>query len=123
MSYCKVMVVDDEKTISGFLQRKMTKLGYTVFVADDGEDALHQAFSHSPDVILLDVKLPKLSGIEVCRKLKDDERTKRIPIIILSAKAQSAEIQEGFEAGADRYLCKPVSFPQILAEIRNLEDL
>ncbi len=114
----KILVVDDEESISSYLQRKFTKMGFTVYIAGDGEEALKQAFSNLPDIILLDVKLPKLTGTEVLRILKSDERTKRIPIIVLSAKAQSFEIQQGLEAGADRYLCKPVSFPDILREIQ-----
>lgn len=114
----KILVVDDDKPISSYLQRKFTKLGYTVYVAEDGEKAVKQALSNLPDIILLDVKLPKFSGIEVCKRLKADERTKDIPILMLSAKAQSFEINEGLEAGADKYLCKPMSFPAILNEIR-----
>jgi len=118
-----ILVVDDEDAISSYLQRKLTKLGYRVSVADDGETALALAFSTLPDIILMDVKLPKLTGTEVCRQLKADERTRTIPVLLLSAKAQPAEIQEGIEAGADKYLCKPISFPDILAEIRSFENL
>jgi two-component system phosphate regulon response regulator PhoB/two-component system alkaline phosphatase synthesis response regulator PhoP len=114
--------VDDEQPIHTYLKRKFSKLGYAVFIAEDGESALTQAFSHLPDIILLDVKLPKLNGIEVCKRLRSDERTKHIPVIILSAKAQSEEIAEGLEAGADRYLCKPVGFPDILKEIQIFEN-
>jgi DNA-binding response OmpR family regulator len=113
-----ILVVDDEHTINAYLQRKLTKLGYTVYVAEDGETALEQAFKLLPDLILLDVKLPRLDGCEVCRRLKSDERTKGIPVFVLSAKAQRMEIQEGIEAGADKYLCKPMSFPDILKEIQ-----
>jgi len=118
-----ILVVDDEDTISSYLQRKLTKIGYRVSVAEDGETALALAFSMQPDLILMDVKLPKLTGTEVCRQLKGDERTRTIPVLLLSAKAQPAEIQEGIEAGADKYLCKPISFPDILAEIREFENL
>ncbi len=122
MTKQKILVVDDEKTISSYLQRKLGKLGYTVYLAEDGEKALELAFSHFPDLVLLDVKLPRLDGYEVCRRLKADERTRSIPVLILSAKAQQAEIQRGFEAGADRYLCKPMSFPDILKQIQSFEN-
>jgi DNA-binding response OmpR family regulator len=118
MAIAKILVVDDEETISSYLQRKLVKLGYEVRVAGDGEAARELAFSTQPDLILMDVKLPKLTGTEVCRQLKADDRTKDIPILLLSAKAQPAEIQEGIAAGADRYLCKPISFPDILSEIK-----
>jgi len=117
-----LLVVDDEEAISSYLQRKLTKLGYSVRVAEDGEKALELAFSMLPDLILMDVKLPKLTGTEVCRRLKADTRTGNIPVLLLSAKAQPAEIREGLEAGADRYLCKPISFPDLLAEIRAYES-
>jgi DNA-binding response OmpR family regulator len=121
MEVKKILIVDDETTISSYLQKKFTKLGYTVYVANDGEDAVKQSFLMLPGIILLDVKLPKLNGIEVCKRLKNDDRTKHIPVIMLSAKAQSFEIRQGLEAGADKYLCKPVSFPDILKEIQAFE--
>ena len=121
MEIKKIMIVDDEEIISSYLQKKLTKLGYTVYVAGDGEEALAKAFRNLPDFILLDVKLPRLDGIEVCKTLKSDEHTKHIPIVMLSAKAQSFEIEKGLHAGADKYLCKPLSFLDIIGEIRAFE--
>ncbi len=118
----KILIVDDEKPIYSYLEKKLTKLGYTAITAQDGEEAVAKALSNLPDIILLDVKLPKLSGIEVCKRLKSDDRTRNTPVLILSAKAQSSEIREGLEAGADKYLCKPISFPDILREITNYEN-
>jgi two-component system, sensor histidine kinase and response regulator len=118
----KILVVDDEKSIHSYLQRKLSKLGYSVYIAEDGEEALSKAFSLLPDLVLLDIKIPKLNGIEVCKRLKSDDGTKKIPIIMLSAKAQSEEIEEGLKAGADKYLCKPISFPDILKEVQNYEE-
>jgi two-component system alkaline phosphatase synthesis response regulator PhoP len=118
MEIRSILVVDDEKSISSYLQKKFTKLGYTVHTAADGEEALEKAFLSLPDLVLLDVRLPKLNGIEVCKSLKSDKRTSHIPVVMLSAKAQSSEIRCGLDAGADRYLCKPVSFPDILREIQ-----
>jgi DNA-binding response OmpR family regulator len=123
MQIKKILVVDDEKPIYAYLQRKFNKLGYTTLTAEDGEDAIEKAFSNLPDIILIDVKLPKLNGIEVCKRLKSDDRTRGIPIIILSAKAQSSEIKKGLEAGADKYMCKPVGFPDILSEIKKYESI
>ena len=121
MEVKKILVADDEKVISSYLERKLTKLGYGVLVADDGKEALDLALSNIPDLVLLDVKMPKMSGIEVCKRLRSDSRTKDCAVIILSAKAQSKEIQAGLDAGADRYLCKPIGFPDILNEIHNFE--
>lgn len=123
MSISKILVVDDEKPIYSYLQKKFTKLGYTALTAEDGEEAVASALANLPDLIILDVKLPKLNGIEVCRRLKADAHTKNIPILMLSAKAQSSEIREGLEAGADKYLCKPISFPELLREVRAYDGL
>lgn len=122
MKVNKLLIVDDEKPISSYLDRKLSKLGYTVIIAEDGEEALSHAFDHLPDLILLDVKLPKRDGLSVCRKLKSDPRTRGIPVMILSAKAQTEEVQAGLAAGADKYLCKPLGFPDILNEIRRFEE-
>ncbi len=121
MKIDKILIVDDEEPIYSYLKRKLTKQGYMVHVAEDGEKALNQVFDILPDIILLDVKLPKINGIDLCKRLKSDNRTKAIPILMLSAKAQSDEIQEGLDAGADRYLCKPIGFPDILKEIKQFE--
>lgn len=122
MESLRILVVDDEAPILSYLQRKLAKQGFTVYAAEDGEEALRQAFLHLPGIVLLDVKLPKLNGIEVCKRLKSDDRTKNVHIIMLSAKAQSDEIQQGLDAGADRYLCKPVGFPEIFQEICHIHD-
>ncbi|MFZ7110059.1 MAG: response regulator [Desulfatiglandales bacterium] len=118
MEIKKILVADDEDAIRAYIERKLDKLGYKVFSAKDGEEALEQTFSNFPDLILLDVKMPKLTGIEACKIIKSDERTKHIPVIMLSAKAQSHEIETGLRAGADKYLCKPLGFPDILKEIQ-----
>lgn len=123
MEIMKILVVDDEKSINSYLQKKLANLGYTVFTAEDGEEALKQAFSHLPDIILLDVNLPKLSGIEVLKTLRADGRTKNIPILMLSASAQVKDIKAGLKAGANRYLCKPISFANILREIRAYAEI
>jgi DNA-binding response OmpR family regulator len=117
----KILIADDDQPILFYMQRKFMKLGYEVYIADNGDDALKQGLSCLPDVVLLDVKMPGISGIEVCKRLKADDRTKSVPVLLLSAKAQSAEVNEGLAAGADRYLCKPMSFPDILKEIRAFE--
>lgn len=118
----KILVADDEDLVRSYIEKKLAKLGYAVLVARDGEEALERVYSSVPDLILLDVKMPKLDGIEVCKRIKSDEKTRHIPIIMLSAKAQSNEINEGIESGADRYICKPIGFPDIIKEIHGFED-
>jgi DNA-binding response OmpR family regulator len=122
MNIRKILIVDDEKTITSYLEKKLSKLGYTVSIAEDGEKALETAFAELPDFVLLDVKLPRLNGYEVCRRLKADSRTRTVPVVILSAKAQADEIDQGLAAGADKYLCKPMGFPDILKEIKKFES-
>ncbi|MFH1117332.1 MAG: response regulator [Pseudomonadota bacterium] len=121
MKIRKILIVDDEKTITSYLEKKLAKLGYAVSTAEDGEQALEKAFADLPDLVLLDVKLPILNGHEVCRKLRADSRTATIPVLMLSAKAQSDEIDQGLASGADKYLCKPMGFPDILKEIKEFE--
>jgi len=114
----KVLIVDDEEYITVYLKRKLDDLGYIVWVAKDGEAAIHLAFTHLPNLILLDINLPKLSGTEVCKRLKSDDKTQDITILMLSAKTQSKEIEKGLKVGADKYLCKPLGFQDILKEIQ-----
>lgn len=122
MKIKKILVADDEDLVRSYIEKKLAKLGYTVLSAKDGEEALEKVFSNVPDIILMDVKMPKLNGIEACKRIKSDEKTSHIPIIMLSAKAQSSEINEGIEAGADKYLCKPIGFPDIVREIQAFEE-
>ena len=122
MKINKILVVDDEDNISSYLSRKLSKLGYEVFVASDGETAIDITFSRLPDIVLLDVKLPKMNGYEVCRKIKSNETTRLTPVIMLSAKTQGNEIQQGLDAGCDLYLTKPIGFPDILQHVRSIEE-
>jgi two-component system phosphate regulon response regulator PhoB/two-component system alkaline phosphatase synthesis response regulator PhoP len=122
MKINKILVVDDEDNISSYLSRKLSKLGYEVFVASDGETAIDITFSRLPDIVLLDVKLPKMNGYEVCRKIKSNEATRLTPVIMLSAKTQGNEIQQGLDAGCDLYLTKPIGFPDILQHVRSFEE-
>jgi DNA-binding response OmpR family regulator len=122
MKINKILVVDDEDNISSYLSRKLSKLGYEVFVASDGETAIDITFSRLPDIVLLDVKLPKMNGYEVCRKIKANETTRLTPVIMLSAKTQGNEIQQGLDAGCDLYLTKPIGFPDILQHVRSFEE-
>ncbi len=122
MKFEKILVAEDEKPIRTYIEKKLAKLGYTVIAVADGQQALEKALSNLPDIILLDVKMPVLNGLDVCKRLKAEDQTKKIPIIMLSAKAQAKEIEEGYKAGADKYLCKPIGFPDILKEIETFES-
>ena len=102
-----VLVVEDDPTVLQLLEVNFEMEGFTVLRAVDGADGLEQARQGAPDIIVSDVMMPNMSGVEMVSALKADEATASIPIILLSAKAQSADIRQGLEAGADEYVTKP----------------
>jgi two-component system, OmpR family, response regulator MprA len=111
----RVLVVEDDRDIAGVLRRSLDKEGYDVRVADDGETALDQAGVFEPDAVVLDLGLPKLDGVEVCRRLRDGGD---VPILILTARdALDARVQ-GLDSGADDYLVKPFEREELLARLR-----
>ncbi len=120
MSKEKLLLVDDEEDILTLLQYNLKKEGYRVISAKTGEDALHFVKEEEPDLVVLDLMLPEMDGLEVCRILKSDERTSDIPIIMLTAKGEEADIVVGLEMGADDYVTKPFSPRILLARIKAL---
>lgn len=113
-----ILIVEDEKDIVKMLDYNLKKEGYKVIVADDGEDALDAAKVKHPDLILLDLMLPGLDGLEVCKELKNERKTKSIPVIMLTAKAQESDKVVGLELGADDYVTKPFSPRELIARIK-----
>lgn len=111
----KVLVVDDDRVIQQLLEVNLELEGYEVLTAGDGEQALVRVKEFSPDVVILDIMMPKLDGIEVCRRLKADPSTADLPVIFLSAKAQDLDRRRGYELGVAAYLTKPFD-PQELIE-------
>ena len=118
----KILIAEDEEHFVNSLSRKLTKLGYIVESAADGEMGLEKALSFSPDLILLDVKMPKINGIKLCKRLRADRRTKKIYIIMLSALTQPQDVEKGLEAGADEYMYKPLIFPDLVEILNRLND-
>ncbi len=116
----KVLIVDDEKNLVSLVALHMNMAGYLVSYAYDGYSALDIAKSQKPDVIILDIMLPKLNGLVVCRKLKEAEETRHIPIIILSALIETEDKFMGFNAGADDYITKPFSPRELLARVKRM---
>lgn len=112
----KILAVDDDDSIRELLALQLTRHGYEVLTAADGAEALVKA--PQAEFILLDLMLPKIDGYEVCRHLKSDQRTKEIPIIMLTAKAEEIDTVLGLELGADDYLAKPFSMRELLARIK-----
>jgi two-component system phosphate regulon response regulator PhoB len=113
-----ILVVEDEEDILELLRYNLAKEGYSVTGVIDGEAALRAARSTTPDLILLDLMLPGMDGLTVCRELKQDARTRDLPIIMLTAKGEEADIVAGLELGADDYLTKPFSPRVLLARLR-----
>ena len=112
-----VLVVDDDPVIQKLLQVNFEMEGYDVITAGDGEEGLAKAQAEHPDAVVLDVMMPKMDGLEVARRLKGDDATKAIPIILLSAKAQQADVQAGQATGADEYLTKPFDPLELLQRV------
>ncbi|TMQ58605.1 MAG: response regulator [Candidatus Eisenbacteria bacterium] len=116
----RVLVVDDEADLVRILQFGLEAIGYHVDTASDGQEGLKKARDLKPDIILLDLMLPKLDGYKVCRLLKFDERYKNIPIIILSARTQEGDQLLAMEMGANRFVTKPYDFAEVLSHIETL---
>ncbi len=118
MQKIKILVVEDEAPIQELLQFNLERNKYKVHVVDSGEKALDQAAKLRPDLILLDIMLPGADGLEVCKKLKADPKTENIPIIMLTALCEEADIVAGLELGADDYITKPFSPRVLLARVK-----
>jgi adenylate cyclase len=116
----RILVVDDNETNRDILVTRLEKNGYQTMQAADGEEALASAKKDLPDLILLDVEMPKLDGFEVCRRLKNDTAMPYIPIILCTARAASQDVVTGLDAGADEYLTKPIDQAALVARVRSM---
>lgn len=116
----RILVVDDEKELVEMLKMRLEAGGYEVSAAYDGQEALDKARRDKPDLIILDLMLPRIDGYKVCRMLKFDEKYKKIPIILFTARAQEEDKKLGGEVGAEAYITKPFEPPILLAKIREL---
>ena len=116
----QILIVDDNPDNLDILQTRLARHGYEILTARDGEEALAAARESRPDLILLDIMMPKLDGIEVCRRLKADPSLPFMPIIMVTAKADSRDIVAGLEAGGDEYLTKPVDQAALVARVKSM---
>lgn len=116
----KILIVDDEDHIVEMLKLRLETLGYEVVTACDGEAGLKLSRESKPDLIILDLMLPKIDGYKVCRMLKFDEKYKHIPIIMFTARAQDSDVKMGKEVGADAYITKPFDSKILLEKIGEL---
>jgi DNA-binding response OmpR family regulator len=119
----KILIVDDEPNIVMSLEFLMRREGFGVKVARDGEEALDSVAAEQPDLVLLDVMMPKIDGFEVCRQLRANPALADMRIVMLSAKGREAEIKKGLTLGADGYVTKPFSTRDLVVQVKNLLGL
>lgn len=114
----KILIAEDEPDIRDLVAFTLRFAGYEVVAASNGEEAVELAPRENPDLILMDVRMPRMTGYDACRVMKADPDLKDIPIVFLSAKGQESEIQTGLEAGAEEYLLKPFAPDQLTDRVR-----
>ena len=118
----KILVVDDEKALVSLVTLHMQMAGYEVFFANDGWSALDICKRDKPDLVILDLMLPKLNGWEVCRRIKEDDSIKDIAVLMLSARSEVDDKVRGFNVGADDYVTKPFSPKELVARVKRILD-
>ena len=116
----KILVVDDEDDILDLLQYNLEREGFEVYLARDGVEALQRAEAAEPDVIVLDIMMPTMDGLEVCRRLREDAHLRHIPILMLTALGGEEDHVKGLDVGADIYLSKPISVPVLVSQAKAL---
>jgi len=116
----RILAVDDEKHILRLVQINLEKAGYDVVTASNGQEALDQVAKHQPDLVVMDVMMPVMDGLDALKKLKSEPATARIPVIMLTAKAQDADVYQGWQLGADLYLTKPFNPLELLTFVKRI---
>ena len=116
----KLLIIEDDRSLASVLEYNFEAAGYQVFCAHDGQDGINQARSKQPDVILLDLMIPVIDGVEVCRQLRSETQTRETPIMMLTAKAEETDQLIGFSVGADDYVVKPFSVRVLLERVKSL---
>jgi two-component system, OmpR family, phosphate regulon response regulator PhoB len=120
MTQPRILVIEDERQLTDVLRYNLEREGYEVAIANDGQDGLRKAQMQLPDLILLDLMLPGMDGLQICRELRSGERTRKIPILILTAKSEETDQIVGFSMGADDYVTKPFSPKVLLQRVKAL---
>ena len=116
----KVLVVEDDLDIQDLVVTLLSRDGHTVVAEAEGWTGLATALAQSPDLVVLDWMMPGMSGVDVCRALRADPRTKDVPVLMLTSKAQEADIDQAFSAGADDYMVKPFRGRELVSRVRDL---
>ena len=114
----KILLVDDSNTIL-MMEKFILRDAYEIVTATDGEEGVRRALEHRPDLILLDVVMPKMSGFEVCRRLREQEATRNTPIIMVTTRGEAANVETAWVAGCNDYVTKPINGVELLAKVRN----
>ena len=114
----KILIAEDERDIRDLVSFTLRFAGYEVFAAPNGEEAVELASKVNPDLILMDVRMPRMTGYEACKVMKANPDLKDIPVVFLTARGQETEIQQGLEAGAEEYLLKPFAPDQLTARVK-----
>jgi CheY-like chemotaxis protein len=117
----KILIAEDERDIRELIAFSLQGLGgFNVVLASNGVEAVERATAEIPDLILMDVRMPRMTGYDACKKLKENDSTKSIPVIFLSAKGQDQEIQQGLAAGAEEYILKPFAPDELVNQVRGV---
>ena len=116
----KVLIVDDTETMRLAEQMMLAGEGYEIDVADDGVEALHKISLCRPDLVLLDIMMPRMDGIECCRRIKADERLKDIKVVMVTTKSEYERVKEAFAAGCDDYVTKPIDKNELISKLHDL---
>ena len=116
----KILIAEDERDIRDLVAFTLRFAGHEVFAASNGEEAVEMAPKVNPDLILMDVRMPRMTGYEACKAMKADPDLKDIPVVFLTARGQDNEIKQGLEVGAEKYLLKPFAPDQLTAQVKEI---
>lgn len=120
MPKTKILIVEDDRSLAEVLEYNFSEAGYDVYCAHDGQDALNQARAKTPDLVILDLMIPVIDGMETCRRLRAEAKTRETPIMMLTAKSEETDQLIGFSVGADDYVVKPFSVRILLERVKSL---
>ncbi len=119
MTHKKILLVDDAETILMMERMILGKAGYELLTAKDGQEAVTKAVAERPDLILMDVVMPKMDGFEACRRLRGHDATKAIPIIMVTTRGEAANVESAFQSGCDDYITKPINGLEVLTKVKS----
>lgn len=116
----KILLVDDSETVLQMEQMMLESDGYEFITARDGEEGVSKALDHKPDLILMDVVMPKMDGFEAVRRLREHRDTRRVPVVMVTSKAEAESLEAGYVCGCNDYIVKPIDRLELLAKVKNL---